>query len=704
MVFKKLWIIPLLFIGLSLASCSGPSIVDFTIAENNYVVATYDNGETKAIGCLTGDKDKIEISDDGYYIVNGIQTTIKASDVKTVEFNPGFRGADVIPVRKVFVNTKISQPDYKRTGYDLNGWFDNDTKWNFDEDLVTKDIVLTASWNVQTYVISFSDEYHPDIQNISATYDEYVTLPTPEGVTGYTFGGWYYRNTKITSGTWTYDYSMQLVAKWVANVYTVTMISYGSTTKTTTKKVSYGSRFTLPVPTNDYGVFDGWYYGDVKLTNANGSSLQTYLYTENITVTTEWTVDVNTIEEFNAIRSKANGGYKLQLDIDLSSEDWNPIPMFSGLIDGNGHTISGLTIANQQSQIGFVGKNTGIIKNLTFSNVDINVPAISQNSYVGAIAGKNEGTIDNCVVSGSIVVQNHISTYEDFTGGISGSNGSSATITNCTNNAPISGINNVGGITGVSSSNNLSYLTNNGTVQAELYAAGIVSDSGGNFSYCTNNGTISSQSYTAGIVAHGQLFATDIKMLRCKNTGSINSESCTGGLIAYFPQKVTIDDCVNRANVISTSTSEQIGGLCGRIAGLCKISNSYCIGDVTGGNYTGGIIGSNGNANSVISACYFVGGLSCRIAKGGIGASFPGYIYECYSVLSSNGGGTICGQSKDNTMMRNCYYSGTGTPSILQGTQTDVHYDSEFYLNSLFYNPAYWTFSGTTYPTLTWEQ
>ena len=80
--------------------------------------------------------------------------------------------------------------------------------------------------------------------------------------------------------------------------------------------------------------------------------------------------------------------------------NWTPIQGYTGTFDGNGKTITGLTI--NQSTTDNIGLFTsiaesGTVKNLTLDNVDI-----TANSNVGAIAGENRGTIENCSVSGSV--------------------------------------------------------------------------------------------------------------------------------------------------------------------------------------------------------------------------------------------------------------------------------------------------------------
>ena len=71
-------------------------------------------------------------------------------------------------------------------------------------------------------------------------------------------------------------------------------------TRGSTVNVTYGENYTLPVPTNSYGAFRGWYYGDEKVTDATGKSLAPYAYTSNITLTTNWIEEISTAEQLKA--------------------------------------------------------------------------------------------------------------------------------------------------------------------------------------------------------------------------------------------------------------------------------------------------------------------------------------------------------------------------------------------------------------------
>jgi hypothetical protein len=117
-------------------------------------------------------------------------------------------------------------------------------------------------------------------------------------------------------------------------------------------------------------------------------------------------------------------------DIDLSGDNWKPIGkyvsssppndtrnrQFSGIYDGNGCIISGLTIEQNlvgspiiNKGYGLFGFLTGEVRNLGMTDININAEISgSYNMYAGGIAGyvgyydTYAGFIENCFVSGNI--------------------------------------------------------------------------------------------------------------------------------------------------------------------------------------------------------------------------------------------------------------------------------------------------------------
>ena len=132
--------------------------------------------------------------------------------------------------------------------------------------------------------------------------------------------------------------------------------------------------------------------------------------------------DESVAQEVNAGRA-GSANAVLCSDIDLGEEEWTPIgknysSAFKGSFDGQGHTVSGLSITGSASS------NTGL-----FGYVD-------------------SATIENVTVQGSIsLTGNGSSSYG--AGGIAGQlYGKAGAIRNCRSDVTVHGGQNVGGIVG----------------------------------------------------------------------------------------------------------------------------------------------------------------------------------------------------------------------------------------------------------------
>ncbi|PWJ41925.1 T9SS type A sorting domain-containing protein [Sediminitomix flava] len=141
--------------------------------------------------------------------------------------------------------------------------------------------------------------------------------------------------------------------------------------------------------------------------------------------------------------------YQLIADIDASAtndggQGFTPIgnstDQFTGSFDGQAYVISNLYINKPSSNyIGLFGyiAAAGRVKNFGLTNVSI----IGQN-YVGAIAGRNEGTVKKVYSSGSVEGTNKT------IGGIVGDNAVSGSLKRTYSSASVKGVKNVGGLIG----------------------------------------------------------------------------------------------------------------------------------------------------------------------------------------------------------------------------------------------------------------
>ncbi len=147
------------------------------------------------------------------------------------------------------------------------------------------------------------------------------------------------------------------------------------------------------------------------------------------------------IAEINALSeiTNPNGAYKLKADANVAYSDSNKpsVPTFSGILDGNDKTITGLNAPL------FATLNNGTVRNLNIADVNI-----STSGSVGAIAGTAKGgsRIYNVGILGGSV-----GSTDGNCGGLVGTLDGSARVINCFSYANITSGTNVGGIVGYNS-------------------------------------------------------------------------------------------------------------------------------------------------------------------------------------------------------------------------------------------------------------
>lgn len=191
----------------------------------------------------------------------------------------------------------------------------------------------------------------------------------------------------------------------------------------------------------------------------------------------------------------------LTADINLTDEAWTPIGSgfssstgYQGTFDGQGYSITGLTIttnsAGGQNATLFdgIGSN-GTVKNLQLVNVSYTV---QQNGAAGGIANSNYGTITACSVKGDITANS------GAVGGIASINNGS--IIGCWYNGQLEGHNSTGGtpMGGIA-------CINDGSVAACYWGGnagqGVYSNQGGTVDATKVEGTTTWQNAVAGMNA-----------------------------------------------------------------------------------------------------------------------------------------------------------------------------------------------------------
>lgn len=685
----------------------------YTINNNGHLIVTYLDGSTADLG-LIGDSlvngvSSVEISEDGFYIINGIKTDIVAIDVYTVSFNTGYSATVVSQIIKD--GYKVEKPTLDRIGYTLDGWYCNNEEWHFNSDVVKNDMTLSAKWTANEYTVDFVNEMGTNPVSINVAFDSNVTLPTVDEVDGYTFAGWYYNSQVVNNGKWSIATNATLTAKWTANEYTIILDPGAGSVSKTTVNVTYDEDFTLPVPTNDYGVFTGWLYNDEPITDSTGHSLTKWNFTSDITLTVDWTVKIYTVEDLLKMGTYLNGDFILMNDIDLSGVNWNPIGInsapFTGHLDGNGHKISNLTIDTSnytnRSSFGLFGYiSFATFEDLVIEDFEFTSENIEKTYYVGALAGidltdlssstNEEPLIKGITTSGSYVVAKQSSSYPVYAGGLFGKV-SFEIISNCKNFIGITNASYAGGLVGTATK--MMYALNSlneGQINSTLYAGGLLGKCGTAFyaSESSNKADITSVQAAGGLVGSVDYYAV---ITLCYNTGNITSTTDNtflgaGGLIGCCYStggealpSVEISESYNRGNISAPCA----GGLLG-VTYEIKLTNVYNAGSVSGNKYSGSIFAYSSVGS--VKQCLGSGSVSGSAVKSTIGYGLTNVTFtDCYHTFSS-----------------------TSNFGKVTGTYISSKYGSTTYTDNMFwkaYNESTgkgsWIFSDNDYPKLFWE-
>jgi hypothetical protein len=206
------------------------------------------------------------------------------------------------------------------------------------------------------------------------------------------------------------------------------------------------------------------------------------------------------------------------------TDDWGSFhgAPFTGVFDGNGHTILHLTIVGKD-YLGLFGRlgsydapgGSGEAKNLGI--VDVNIAASGNHDYIGGLVGYNNGNVMWCYSSGAVRGNYAV-------GGLVGG-AYEGMVTHCYSTAAISGNNCVGGLLGA-------YAIEDDGIISRCYSTGRVSGNScvGGLIGCNGPGPLVVESGSDGG-----------PVTECYSTGAVSGTSFVGGLVGYdrWPDDVT---------------------------------------------------------------------------------------------------------------------------------------------------------------------
>lgn len=207
-------------------------------------------------------------------------------------------------------------------------------------------------------------------------------------------------------------------------------------------------------------------------------------------------------------------------NIQLTGE-WEPIGLpvypFRGTYDGNGHTISGLTITSGNNNAGLFGLASGA----TLTNIHLRDVDIQQGSWAGALVGDAYNTtISRCSVVGGTV------TGSTYAAGLASIARVTTTITYCTARLEVKGGDTAGGLVGfVEPEATITACSANCTLNGDNFIGGLVGDNRGNIYFSHAAGTIKNFIYRGG----GLVGSNEGSINSCYST-TVSEKANTGAL------------------------------------------------------------------------------------------------------------------------------------------------------------------------------
>ena len=265
---------------------------------------------------------------------------------------------------------------------------------------------------------------------------------------------------------------------------------------------------------------------------------------------------ITNASELQAIDDDLTANYTLGNDIDASgTSDWNygvgfnPIGAetpgdifseasgFNGSFDGNGHTISGLTINRPTTvRVGLFGavESPGEITNITLMNVSV------EGKYaVGGLVGSN-GYPDSVWTAGGSVTNASVNGTINGTadaGGLVGRNGYDGSITHVSASGTVNSTEDAGGLAG-RNDGSITHVSASGTVNSDIGAGGLVGVNRGLIENAFATGAVDGDSAVGGLVGDDDL-GTGSTTDSYWDTEATGQDSSAGGATGLTTAQLT---------------------------------------------------------------------------------------------------------------------------------------------------------------------
>ena len=302
--------------------------------------------------------------------------------------------------------------------------------------------------------------------------------------------------------------------------------------------------------------------------------------------------------------------FKQIADVNLSGQEWVPLnnesPYTKGInYDGGLCEIQNMTVTSNKAYPSFVGVLNGEVKDVIFTNADIDAGDNTAGvlaGYIGTVAKIND--VDTPLYgscSGIKISESKVAGKKRHLGGMAGyAKTVSGEIKECwtMETTVASESERVGGLIGQTDKGVMLSMcgAEEVTVSGTINVGGLVGVCYGDAFFCMTSGEVTSVNPSAEN-------KTDIAI---------------GGLIGYL-ENGAVTRCSSTVNLIQTGPGRDIGGLIG-IMKAGSVSRCYCTGNVSGTyRNVGGFVGliSLTTNTATITDCYCTGNVSSNSYTGG---------------------------------------------------------------------------------------
>lgn len=270
-------------------------------------------------------------------------------------------------------------------------------------------------------------------------------------------------------------------------------------------------------------------------------------------------VDIETVDDLLALAKATDAetlgkNYRLKADLNLKDTPFNGIGSaaqpFTGMFDGQGHTISHVTVnAPERENAGFFN----VIKGATIRDLKLVDVEITGKTNVGGLAGSAQVQLDSDDLSKNVA---------NLIGG-------------CSVSGTVTGTKNVGGLVG---------LNEGKTDPQTLFSIASAVDK------CAASVTVNGKEMTGGLVGKNGGTIT-----KSSSGGTVKGDTITGGLVGD-----SSGDIYDSHTSCTVAGRSHTGGFAGFSDGV--VQNCYSIGGVSGTDYTGGFAGVISRAENAVSA------------------------------------------------------------------------------------------------------